>query len=118
MIPPHLSSQIASNVRETQRQAVLSASFPLPATTREAAPYPFTDTDGRRAFRQNLNQSTNFNESAKDAERLARAIAEHQKAMTTDDTSVFAWENIKTKSLALDVALAAHDALTTKGNEA
>ena len=67
MIPPRLQSQIDANVRETQRQAVLSASFPLPATKREAAPYPFTDTDGRRKFRQKLNQSTNFNESEKDA---------------------------------------------------
>lgn len=67
MIPPHLQSQIDANVRETQRQSVLSASFPLPATKREAAPYPFTDTDGRRKFRQDFNQSTNFNESEKDA---------------------------------------------------
>lgn len=70
MIPPRLQSQIDANVRETQRQAVLSASFPLPATKREAAPYPFTDTDGRRRFRrmfrQKFNQSTNFNESEKD----------------------------------------------------
>jgi len=67
MIPPRLQSQIDANVRETQRQAILSASFPLPATKREAAPYPFTDTDGRRQFRQKLNQSTNFTESEKDA---------------------------------------------------
>lgn len=67
MIPPRLQSHIDANVRETQRQAVLSASFPLPATKRDAAPYPFTDTDGRRQFRRNFNQSTNFTESEKNA---------------------------------------------------
>jgi len=36
MIPSHLQSHIDANVRETQRQAILSASFPLPATKREA----------------------------------------------------------------------------------
>ena len=69
MIPPRLQSQINANVRETQRQAILSASLPpveLPAK-RKAAPYPHTDTDGRRAFRRNHNQSTHFTESEKDA---------------------------------------------------
>ncbi len=58
MITPLLTASLPAIERPT---------ITLPPTKRPVPVYPHADTDGRRTFRQNLNGSTNFTESERDA---------------------------------------------------